>query len=291
MALETFKEFLIQQLNEIDPTIDTSVGSNFRDLLINPVSEVFSGFSDNLAQMQNRLNIEDLDKLSSAELDAFGKQFLITRNAGSYDIGKIRLYYSQPISIQIFSGQLFKNPNTGISYQALESFQVSKFLLTQNYDEETQLYFTDEISISTLTKVDNGSLNVGAKLTSSLNPVPIKIEVTTEVFGGDAQETDAEFLERIKNSIKTSSLASESVLQSKITGETTVELVDVVGAGDAFMKRDLVEYAPLTGKTVENFQYVLSGTSNDLKSKGHAAYVNNFVVSAVTSSGTGADVI
>ncbi len=292
MTLKSFREFLIQQINQIDPTIDTSVGSNFRDLMINPVSEVFTGFATTLADISNRLNIEDIGQLSPEELNSFGKQFLVERSTGTHAVGKIRLYFNQPQAVVLQPNSLFKTTVNTVLYHSLNYYQISKFTMSQNFDVQQQLYFTDEITISSLSKTDDSSLGLGTLILSDkLNPSPVKIEVTTPVAGGTAEESDEEFLERIKNSIKTSSLASENVLKAKIMESSGVSIVDIVGAGDPFMKRDLVEYAPLTGKTVENFQYVLSGTSNDLKSKGHSAFVNNFVVSAVTSSGSGADVV
>jgi|AntRauTorckE6833_2_1112554.scaffolds.fasta_scaffold00277_27 hypothetical protein len=275
---------LIKQIAELDPEIDLGEGSNFRDLFISPVSTLFSNYQSEHNRIVNNLTIKDPTKLTEEELDAIGANFLVTRTEGDYHTGKIKLYFSEPVSLNLPVNTTFYFEDTGYEYETINKYTGTKFAMSQTYDVDGY-YSTAEISIRSVRKTADGALSSKTILKSKngVSPSPQRIEVSSSISGGTARETNSQYYTRILNSVKTSTLASESVIESNVKAQdSAIETVKVIGSGDALMVRDLLSYNSLTPNTVENFEYVVSGQATEVYSKGHQAFVDNFSQSVVS---------
>lgn len=278
MAVSNLKNTLIKQIKTLDPSIDTSPSSNFSDILINPLTFILSGYQENHDRLLKNLTLTDPASLQESELDAIGANFLVTRVEGTYHRGAIKLYFVNPTTLSIPANIEFTNSSTGLSYGTIASYNISKIRMSQNLEPDG-LYSTDEIPVRSVERDLKSSLNAESTLTNTFisSPAPVSVKVTTDIIGGSPREDNLSYVQRIKNTLKTTSLASPAVIESNLLIEgSDIQKVTIVKAGDNFMYRDLVAYNALTPNTVQDFQYVKAGEGLDPGTKGHSAYINNF---------------
>lgn len=287
------KNLLISQINELDPEIDTSVGSNFRDLLINPISTLFSSYQGDHEKVMSTLSITDPTLFSEDELDAVASNFLIERNEGAYHVGEIQLFFSEPRALVIPANSRFRYEATGAQYETISNYTSTRSSLSE---EPTVggLYPTAPIKVRSVNRSTDGSLNSGALLKSLTfkTPAPRRVQVTSPITGGSQRESNEALYERLLDSVKTSTLASTGVIENSVASfYPQVKEVKVIGAGDSLMIRDLISYDPIVENIIEDFKLVVPGESEQDYSKEHEAYWAVFPSEEVTNNGTSDDPI
>lgn len=281
------RNLLINQINTLDPSIDTSVGSNFRDLLINPLSLLLEGYQQDHDRILNNLSLRDPKLFSEEELDALAANFLVERRQGEYHTGKIRLYFLEPISMRIPSNSVFVHEASGVSYETTQENTITRSMMEGNVDANGR-YYTPSINIRSTTQRNAGALSVNTQLTSQSfkQPRPVKVEVIEEVSGGYAKETNINFYNRILNSVRTQTIASENVIKENILSISPgISHVEVIGAGHPLMVRDLVTYNDLIDNVIEDFSLITADqVDDDGYAKGHQAFYATFPIEDITTS-------
>lgn len=274
---------LISQVNSLDSTIDTSVGSNFRDLLIEPVARILSDYEVDHERVINNLSLEDPTLFTQAELDALGKNFLVERNLGANHVGSIQLFYREPVAVSLPAGTRFRHAASGNLYELVNRVEFTRLTIQGN--PSLGLFHTPNISVRSVEKRDSAALNALARLepVGSLNPAPERVEVAEDIDGGSSQESNPDFYQRILQSVRSTSLASKQAIELNVKeAVNTIQDAQVVGAGDSFMIRDRVAYSQLTQNVVEDF-FLVSQESEDYKN--HRAFLGIFSADEVTNSG------
>jgi uncharacterized phage protein gp47/JayE len=252
------KNLLISQINELDPDIDTSVGSNFRDLLINPLATLFSSYQSDHENVMNSLSATNPSLFSEEELDALASNFLISRNEGAYHVGEVKLYFSEPRALVIPANSRFVYEPSGVQYETLSNFTITKSTMSEGLDG--RFYVTPPIKVRSLDRTSSGYLASGALLKSLTfrTPNPSKVQVTSDISGGSQREDNEALYNRLLDTVKTSTLASKGVIENSIASfYPQIKEVQVVGAGDPLMIRDLVQYDPIVENVVEDFKFVV----------------------------------
>jgi len=279
---------LISQINSLDPSIDTSVGSNFRDLLINPLALLLEGYQQDHDKILNNLSLRDPDLFTEEELDAMAANFLLERRTGQYHTGSVRMYFSEPTSIRIPSNSVFLHEASGSTYETTRVTTITRSTIESNVGFNN-LYYTPPISVRSTSQKNSGALSVNVKLKSESfkQPQPIKVEVIGEISGGYEKETNANFYNRILNSVRTQTIASENVIRENVIGVSpAIQNVEVIGAGHPLMVRDLVTYQDLIDNVVEDYSLVTQDQFDDGYSKGHRAFYATFPIEYITSDRT-----
>ena len=282
MSISNLRDFFIKKLKELDPDIDTSPGSNFRDIIINPLSELMSPYEAHQNRVLEVLTIKDPEALTEEELDAIGMNFLLERKPGSFHTGNVRIHYDTPLNITIPNGTRLRDTFTGIEYITVRSYTVTRQTLALNEAADGSFH-TNNIEVRTVERIEGGSLGIGRKLDPTVisGPSPLYASVSSNITGGSGRETNTSFYRRIINSVKTSTLASEQVLtDSVIDYSSDIDDARVIGSNSPEMIRDLIAYNELQANTVENFEAV----QRELDIKGHKAFWNNFLVEIVNNS-------
>lgn len=275
---------IIEKLKESNPQLDLSIGSNYRDLLINPLSVLLEGYEADLGSIKRLVNGTDLETLNGDEMDAFAANFLITRNQGSKASGKIRFYFAEAQSLNIPSGTVLEKGN--LQFETVSDVYISKIQLQNNVDQFGQFY-SIEVAIIAREPGASSSLEKGATVTlrGSLSLNPSKIVVSTAFTGGQNEETNIALADRIKTSLYSNSLSSPEVIKARVQEQSdSVLLAEVVGANSPFMVRDLTSKTSSQESVVHNFLYVASGQQDDPYKKGHSCRVDNFAASIVNGS-------
>lgn len=289
MPSTDFKNFIIKRLEDQGSNIDLSPGSNFRDLFVNPLSVIFDEYQNEHDRIVNNLSLTDPTQLSEEELDAIGARYLVSRNGGSYAQGEIQIYYVEPQPLSIPVGSRFVNERTGVEYETVSAYNATRFRIRNNGDPGSSLYRTDPIPVRSVTKVKEGNLSVGSPLASKTvkTPSPEQILVSGEITGGTPREDNQTYYDRIKSSVRNATLASKEVIRTNVKAQNSdVDSVEVIGAGDSLMTRDLVEKGSLDPAKVEDFQYVDRGQADNGYYRGHKAFLDTFTFKVSTQSGS-----
>lgn len=272
------KNFLIDQIKNYDSDIDTRPGSNFRDVVINPLASVLESYQADHNKLLNRLTLTTVEDLNEDELDAIAANFLVERAQGSLATGKVELFFNQPVALNIPINTRFETEG-GTVFETTQDYTVTRLQMELN-TASFPLYSSGTINARAVQTGEAGNVEDGVELTvvGDLAVTPSRIEVAEEFTGGSNSETNAAFLNRIKNTVFNKTLASPSAIVDKIKEQVpTIVDAEVIGAGNPLMLRDLTTFYDGGGTYLEeSFNLVYSGQQSDPYSKQHIAYVNNF---------------
>jgi len=269
---------LLAQIKELDPDIDLSQGSNFRDLVVAPLSIILNDLDTRTSEAVGKLTLSSPNALSEAEMDSMARTYLLSRTEGSYHTGRIKIYFSSPSSFSLPKGFTFLAPD-GTEYITSSNISITRIGMTLN--TEGNFYFVGDIPVTSKDLVTGKALAVGVLLKPkyTITPSPSKVVVSTAIQGGATKESNELLLERIQKSLRTESSASILSLEEKAKDlDSTILRTLAIGAGSQFMTRDRVSYNELDSKTLENFSGVTQSQPVEYKVKEHTAFINNFDV-------------
>lgn len=273
------KNLIIEKIKELNPSLDTRVGSVIRDVLINPLSSLLAEYQRDHDSVLTRHTLTDLTLLSEEELDAVAANFLVTRNTGAKSVGFVKFYFNAPRSFSLPAGTILETAD-GLEYETLATFSITSFQMQQNISEFPN-YDTGDISVRSLKRgtVYNISKGTALVITDIAGTTPTKVVASNNFSGGTPTEDNTAFFNRLLEEVQNTSLASPRAIKSRITElvPDTVA-VDVIGAGHPLMIRDFTSYiTDVASYKTEDFRYVYSGIHSGAYDKGHIALVGNFV--------------
>jgi len=227
MSLKTTDQIiaaLIATVNSNDSSIDTSVGTIFRDVTIDTVAIEFGriytvlqyviyvqsldGFetiiNDSIFREELRVALginqttgldwtaDEIDTMIEGHLDDLAGNFNITRRAASYATGIQRFYSNSPGTMTISQGSTVEtNTTPAISY-AVDT------TVTATPSVEGSLYYLD---VNCTAAASGISSNVIAASVSIVNPPITGVSGTTNKLayqGGTVEETNQELINRIR---------------------------------------------------------------------------------------------
>jgi hypothetical protein len=278
MAIDV-KNFIIQKIKEINPNIDTRAGSVYSDLVIYPLSSLLSSYQTDHDHVIKTQSIVDLTKLTDAELDAVGANFLIERNSGTRGGGNIRLYFTKPRNLVIPAGTQFTGPN-GLKFTTSSVYSVTRSQMADNVDDYPNYDSGDIFIQASAAGVEYNIANGSAFTIDSTTSITPNKTVSVEKFsGGTTGEDNETYFARIIDTVFNKSLASASAIESQIkTSFTDVEIVETIGAGHPLMIRDLTSYLDDVSNYIsDDFYLVYSGQHGGEYDRKNIAYANNFI--------------
>ena len=278
MAVD-IKNFVIEQIKNTNPNIDTRPGSVIRDLLVNPLTLVLQGYHLDHKNIVDRQSVKDISSLSNDELDAVAANFLVTRNTGQRSRGYVRLYFSSPRALTIPKGTRFTS-DTGTIFETDFAFAVTRLQMEQNTVDFPN-YDTGQIAVTAVQAGEGGNVpaNTTFTLNSTLASTPAKINTLVAFTGGTASESNDAFFDRLLDTINNKSLAAPTAIKSAIKDFTpSVVDVDVIGAGHPLMIRDLTTLAEqVSNFKVHDFSFTYSGIHDGPYDKKHKALTGDFI--------------
>ena len=276
MAVD-IKTYIIERIKEQDPEVDVREGSGVYDLLINPLTSILTAYQKDHSAIKNRQGITDVSALSESELDAVAANYLVTRNKGNLAQGYVKLYFRSARQLTIPRGTRFVDESGLLEFETVNSFDISKYQMSKNLSDfpnyDTGPVFVQAIQAGAEYNIPAGSIT--SVKTGSISPLKVD---NTEAFAlGDDSETNTDFLSRLQNNLYNLSLGSPNGLKTQIQEQkSSVIDVEVIGAGDRLMVRDLTKLSEdVEAYAVEDFYLVHSGTRLDYHKK-HRAYAGVF---------------
>lgn len=244
----TTLSYLIEQLSELDSTLDVRTGTAARDLLLGPLSTIMTDYKDSLEDFISNWSATDADSISEDVMDRVASFYMLERNEGSNATVSVRLYFSQPTTFNVRTSDAFSTGD-GLNFYPQESIGISADALT--YDSSTNYVYYDitceaqavgvEYIIAAETIVAGPDINNLAYVTN-----------ISAASGGVDRETNADLLARIQSAISYDSLETPAGIESALASNfPTLSASYVAGMGDDLMTRDIealpVRLAELAG--------------------------------------------
>ena len=272
------KNFIIEKIKKQDPEIDVREGSAMHDILINPLTSILQEYQSDHSDILNRQSLKDISQLSEDELDAVSANYLVKRNQGNVAQGYVRLYFRNPRAVTLPKGTKFTDASGLIEFETVNTFEITKFQMTRNLSDFPN-YDTGDIFVQGVAA--GKEYNIAANTISTIKASaisPLKVNnLVAFTLGTDSESNEALF-SRLKNNIYNLSLGSAEGLKTQIKQQkSSVVDVEVVGAKNPLMVRDLTNLAQdVENFREEDFYLVQSGIRLNYHKK-HRAYTGIFI--------------
>lgn len=238
------EELLAQYLKAYNPSLDTSVGTSLRELIIIPAALYYTATQTDINNTISNLSIANCT--DSAMLSSLLSNYNVIRKTGTPGTGYIAVFSNsstdiivpQKLTFTVGSNTLVLD-GTYIGVPDLTTLNVSDltwYRQIQQYDSSTYFIVIPARTQDNLTDV----LSAGQALTLvDVVPGISRAEVASTFSGGSATETDAEMKARVAEGITAkvpSGKAHIEALCKNVTSATVYD-VSVAGMGDTEMLR------------------------------------------------------
>lgn len=229
--------FIKDRLTQEFPDMASDNAGIAEDILSKPLQLLLEPFKRQIELVKLGSSVANASIMEEAEADALGANWFTNRNIGSFSSTTVRLFYARPTTVRISTDKrLFTND--GRSY-----FPVQNYFITASqmaFNRQGTFYFLDIIVRAEST---GDTFNVNPGDISGIEDAPgvIKVANLTASTGGEAKETNEEFIGRIEGSLTDRSNVTKRGILARVTNEfDNIRAVQVIGAGDDGMNRDIL---------------------------------------------------
>lgn len=227
---------MIYFLKQRYPELDLRVGTAIRDLVLEPLADLFQDFFSEIQRIKDFLAGKILDE---ELLETFLKNFLIERKIGAKASGVIRVYVRNLKDYYIPEGTKFYF-NQEDYYVTITNFHFPKSKLFLNQLENAYYFLIPVVASEIGTKYNIPKEHVIEP--EPFDPDILKAEAFTDIVGGLDKEDIQTFLDRAKQALVVRNLISARSINVQLP-EYFQEIIDVtaIGYGDPEMERDFNE--------------------------------------------------
>lgn len=227
------KDRLIQEF----PDLAADGGGMLQDALAKPLQLMLEPFKREIELIKIGQSASNAALMSEDEATALGANWFEDRNEGGSATGSVRLYYAAPTTSRVSTDKrLFTN--SGLSFFPSQNYYISAQQML--FNRQGNLYFLD-IVVEAETAGDE--YNVARNEIVGIEEVPgvIKVANLSDFGDGAPRETNEEYLGRFPQSLTERSLVTKrGVLARTPTLFESVRALQIVGAGDLGMNRDII---------------------------------------------------
>lgn len=228
-------------------------GTGIYDTVIKPNALIYSLFTQvagktkvflSLQQATDSFNAGDISQDEyDAAVDSILSNWFVARNPGLQTYGKVRLYFSEPLSFyQVHEGDTFGSANgVALEASAEQVFSTDSFTHIMNASRNANEYYID---------VDVRSAANTSKLIFQDDKVDVTVpdmyylraSVPADFTPGVDLESSGDFITRTKKAITTRELITDNAIYTVLREKfPQIYALYVAGHGDAEQIRDLVE--------------------------------------------------
>ena len=282
MDVETF---ITARLNQELPDVNTAEGTGVKDLLVKPDQILIDPILREIQLIKQGQSLANPELLADAEADALIANYFITRNLGGLSRGRARLYFNAPVAINITIGNVCYTAD-GHRYlpTTLQSISAEAML----FNSSGNLYYFD---INVTAESAGVDYNIAPGFIVGITNLSVAVRVTnlSAFTGGLVSEATGDLVARAQQSITERSLVvprgTIARLQDQFNDMTQIQ---VIGAGDPEMQRDLVtggDLGPvlLTGSDGLAVDDGLGGTTTTKFRTAFGDFTSAFPLGAVTT--------
>ena len=273
------EELLAAWLNSYDDSLDTSVGTAIRELVIKPAAAYYTAADVDVNQVITNLSLTEGtdDTITAALLSNYN----VVRKEGTIASGYIVIYTNNNTNLYIPSNTIFTvgsedlvitETYIGVANSA-DILDSSRYRVLKQYDTSTW-YMTIPANTENPTAT---VISPGQTVTANVTLVDVtKIETASTFEGGTDLETTAEMKARAAEGVTAKVPSGKAHIEALFTSLDTVTVQDtsVIGMGDAEMLRGRenvygvnpggrVDIYSRTGNYPSNLSLSLTGTLVD----------------------------
>ncbi|MBT7929773.1 hypothetical protein HN682_07660 [Candidatus Peregrinibacteria bacterium] len=270
--------YIRERIKSIDSSIDTRPGSVVSDLLINPITSILSSYGETQDVILRNQTLEDLSSISESEMDTIVTNFLITRENGAKSTGTVKLYFNEPRTLAIARGTQFSDSTGTLIYETLADYSITRGTMEITRDQ-FPLYNTEPIQIQGILAGSDYNQPANAITRAlTLQATPAKINNSQPIVSGEDKEDNESLFTRLLLSFADSSLSSTAGIKRQLLSNfLNLNDVEVVGAGDPLMQRDLMENLSLAVQFKEEDFYLVQSGLHTYPWKQHIAYTASII--------------
>lgn len=223
-------------------------GSAIRDVAVKPLDLLLEPYFSELEDIRARLSFDRLDELTEADADLLAANIFVTRDAGGFSSGVIRVYFAEAQDATIYAEHEFSSAG-GQLYYNRNTVTLSREEMLLNFDSNG--YYMDLIVDSAEQDV---SYNIApGEITTTSMPLPAGVTTFVNPFyfsGGRNRETNEELKEKAKVSITVRDIVTTKGAKAVILDKyPTITAVNSIGFRDPEMERDVILGEHIGGKT------------------------------------------
>jgi len=241
--------FLQEKIKAYDSSINPVPGTAIYDLLVGPLYLIIAALRREIANLRRSGDISAYQSLTEEAMDALASNFLLSRRSGTKATTTVRVYFTNPTNVTILPTAYFSTSDD-LKFYPTSTVQVTSDQMALNFEDG--FYYAD---ISVEAEEAGTAYNVGAN--SIVNAIGltgyIKVTNPYPVINGTDKESNEELYQRILDSITERTPTTERGIRTLVMENFPyVQYVNVVGASDPEMTRDLVPiYTNIPGATGE----------------------------------------
>ncbi len=258
--------FAQARLKQLYPKLATDDGDNITDLLVKPVTLLWDPVVREIVRVRRGLSFADPTTLTAEEADSLGGNFFIPRRRGDLSKGPARIYFATPQNITVTQNN-FVTSRGGLVFFPTEVQSIRSQEMLLNIDEDGLYYF----DINVVAAATGDAYNVGPNELVAIANLPAAVRVANlrrYRFGAD-EETPTQYANRLQTSLGEKSMDTLRGIAAKILEAfPEVQRLNVVGAGDPEMQRDIIKGGGLGAPVAAGLiGAVVSDTEGKLKSR------------------------
>lgn len=233
--LETY---LVDRLRTEHPTLDVSEGSGIRDLVLRPMVTMLAPIRREINAISVTQSLNNYDIMTREEVDSLLGNFFLSIQDGAVATGTVRVFFSTPQAAVIDSLVRF---STDDDLRFFPSSVVSITATSMALNRDGSFYFVD---VPCQAENRGVEYNISAGKITKVETIIGAVKVTNIIGfqSGVDDETKATAVTRARESITTRTLATSRGISTLITDSfANIDKIQVIGFGDAEMKRDVIE--------------------------------------------------
>ena len=239
-------ELLVSYLHSRSSNGNYSEGTILHDLIVTPVASVMSLIEGEISSLERRLSLQRLssEETESASdlIDQIASNFFIERKRGTKAQGIVTLRMSTNDAVVILPGTVFtKTMGVEFVYDEPTNLVIEDLEAEVIDGEATGFYYADVFVTATRDYI--GSEMPPGTLESMTNsPRNLDSIITRDTFGSaEGVEPNIFFINRIKGALNSRNFNTEKGIRTVLLDSVdSCKKVQVVGAGDVAMQRDLL---------------------------------------------------
>lgn len=220
------------------PDLVADGGGLLQDALTSPLQLLLEPFKREVQTVKNNQSVRNADIMGDDEADALGANWFEDRPQGNTATTSVRLFFAAPTTVSVTTEKKCST-NSGLNFFPVENFLISSAQML--FNRQGTLYFMD---IVVQAEAPGDQYNVKANDISSIDNVPgvVKVANLTDITNGSPREDNVTYLGNIPSALTERSMVTKRGIGARIPSLfDAVRALQVVGAGEVGMDRDIVE--------------------------------------------------
>lgn len=229
--------FIMTRLQQEHPMLYAREGSTIMDLLVKPNLVLLEPLRREITSVKNQLTLLYPEQLNSDEADALVANFFITRKLGDYARVKVRLYFQNPVSVNIGTSNVAFTAR-GLRFLPTRAQSITAEGMLTNWDGN--LYYFD---VNYVSERAGSAYNIAASEIIGVTGIASATRATnlTKANPGSDEETTSQLVSRAERSLGERSLTTVPGIVFNLFDQfPELTILQIIGYNDPEMMRDVI---------------------------------------------------